>query len=303
MVKRLLRRFWVERQIWILVIPMLIWVFTFSYLPIYGLIIAFQNFIPGNSYLAGPWVGLDNFVRFFDIPEFGNIMRNTIAMSLLTMAFSLPGPIILALMFSELRGRRIKKFTQTVSYIPYFISWVVVTNILFTFLRTEGVFNELLQSLGLTNKPILFLGEGKFYWIMIALANLWKDVGFNTIIYLSAIAAVDSELYEAGRIDGLGRFGLVWHITLPGIRTTIVLLWILGLGGILNAGFEQHLLLGNPMTREYYEVIDTYVYRYGVQLGNYSFGAAVGLMKSVLGVALVVLVNRLSRKILDTSIF
>jgi putative aldouronate transport system permease protein len=300
--KAMMRRIWRERQIWILAVPMLVWVAVFAYLPIYGLVIAFQNFVPGHGYLDGPWVGLANFMRFFSIPEFYNIMRNTVAISLLNMAVGLPGPIILALLFSELRSRRFKKIAQTISYIPYFISWVVIASILSTFLTTDGVINDVLLSLHVLEKPISFLGTGKYFWGILVSANLWKDVGFNTIIYLSAIAGVDSELYEAGRVDGLGRFGLIWHITLPGIRTTIVLLGILGLGGILNAGFEQQLLIGSPMTRQYYEVIDTYVYRYGVQLGNYSFGTAVGLMKSLLGVILVFSANRLSRKILDTSI-
>lgn len=300
--KALLRRFWSERQIWVLAIPMLIWVVVFSYVPIYGLLIAFQKFVPGHSYLAGPWVGLDNFIRFFQVPEFRNIMRNTLAISLLNMAVGLPAPIVLALLFSELKSRRFQKIAQTVSYIPYFISWVVVASILFTFLRSDGIINDILQSIGATDKAISFLGEGKYFWGILVSANLWKDVGFGTIIYLSAIAGVDHEIYEAGRVDGLGRFGLIWHVTLPGIRTTVVLLWILSIGSILNAGFEQQLLLGTPMTQQYYEVIDTYVYRFGVQLGNYSFGTAVGLMKSIIGVTLVIAVNRLAKKLLDTSI-
>jgi putative aldouronate transport system permease protein len=229
-------------------------------------------------------------------------MRNTLAISLLNMAVGLPTPIILSLMLNELRNQRFKKVIQTVSYIPYFISWVVVASMLYAILGSDGILNDMLLRLGLLEHPISFLGEGKYFWGIIVSANLWKDVGFGTIIYLSAIAGVDGELYEAGKMDGLGRAGLIWHITLPSIRSTIVLLWILSLGSILNAGFEQQLLLGTPMTQQYYEVIDTYVYRYGVQLGNYSFGTAVGLMKSLIGVILVISANKLSRKLLDTSI-
>lgn len=294
---------WKERQIWMMAIPMLVWVFIFSYYPLYGLIISFQHYVPGNSFIEGPWVGFDNFIRFFEAPEFGNIIRNTLATSLLTMLIGLPAPIILAILFNELRGKLFKRSIQTLSYIPYFISWVVVASIVNTMLGIDGLVNDILLNLGWIDESILFLGEGRYFWGIIASANLWKDVGFSTIIYLSAIAGIDGEQYDAGKVDGLGRFGLIWHVTLPSIRTTIVLLWILALGNILNAGFEQQLLLGSPLTQEYYEVIDTYVYRYGVQLGNYSFGTAVGLMKAVIGLVLVYAANKIAKKTMDTSIF
>jgi putative aldouronate transport system permease protein len=296
------RRLWKERQIWILTIPMLVWVFIFSYYPLYGLLISFQNYVPGNSFIGGHWVGFDNFMRFFEAPEAFNIIRNTLATSLLTMLLGLPAPIILAILFNELKGKIFKRSIQTLSYIPYFISWVVVASIVNTMLGIDGLVNDILLKLGWIDQPILFLGEGKYFWGIIASSNLWKDVGFSTIIYLSAIAGIDGEQYEAGKVDGLGRFGLIWHVTLPSIRTTIVLLWILALGNILNAGFEQQLLLGSPMTQEYYEVIDTYVYRYGVQLGNYSFGTAVGLMKAVIGLVLVYTANKIAKKTMDTSV-
>lgn len=297
------RRIWKERQIWILAIPMLVWVFIFSYYPLYGLLISFQNYVPGHSFSSGPWLGFDNFIRFFEAPEFSNIIRNTLATSLLTMLLGLPAPIILAILFNELRGKIFKRSVQTLSYIPYFISWVVVASIVNTMLGIDGLVNDILLKLGWIDQSILFLGEGKYFWGIIASANLWKDVGFNTIIYLSAIAGIDGEQYDAGKVDGLGRFGLNWRITLPSIRTTIALLWILALGNILNAGFEQQLLLGTPLTQDYYEVIDTYVYRYGVQLGNYSFGTAVGLMKAVIGLVLVYTANKIAKKTLDASIF
>ncbi|MBC8080820.1 MAG: sugar ABC transporter permease [Gorillibacterium sp.] len=282
---------------------MIIWVFVFAYYPMYGLVIAFQNYIPGHSFLSGPWIGLDNFMRFFQVPEFRDIMRNTIAISLLNIAIGFPVPIILAVLFSELRVKWFKKTVQSISYMPYFISWVVVASIATLILGSEGTLNDLLLRIGIIDQPILFLGEGKYFWSILVLANVWKDAGFNTIIYLSAIAGIDKELYEAGKVDGLGRYGLIRHITLPGITTTMVLLFILSIGNILSAGFEQQLLLGTPLTQEYYEVIDTYVYRFGVQLGNYSFGAAVGLMKALFGIVLVFAVNHIAKKKLDTSIF
>ncbi|NLG37588.1 MAG: sugar ABC transporter permease, partial [Clostridiales bacterium] len=191
---------------------------------------------------------------------------------------------------------------QTISYLPYFISWVVVASLIFSILGSEGLVNEVLIRLGFIENPVLFLSTGRYFWWIITFANIWKGVGWSSIIYLSAITGIEQELYQAGEVDGLNRYGLIRHITLPGISTTIVLLWILGIGGILNAGFEQQLLLGNPQTRLYYEVIDTYAYKYGIQLGRYSYGAAVGLMKSFIGLILVLVTNRVSRRVLDIGI-
>jgi putative aldouronate transport system permease protein len=292
-----------ERQLWLIALPMIAWVVIFSYTPMYGIIMSFVNYIPGKSILESQWVGLAHFKAFVNSPDFYIVVRNTLAISGLNILFGFPAPIILAILMNELRMKMFKKVVQTISYLPHFISWVVVASILFTILGNEGVLNDILLRLGFIQQPISYLGEGKYFWSVLTVSNIWKDVGWSTIIYLSAIAGVDSEIYEAGRVDGLGRFGSIWHITLPSIRTTIVLLWILGIGSILNAGFEQQLLIGNAQNREYHEVIDTYAYKYGIQLGNYSYGAAVGLLKGIIGVILVFGANWISKKVLDTSIF
>ncbi|MBO7742868.1 sugar ABC transporter permease [Paenibacillus sp. MWE-103] len=291
-----------ERQIWLLCLPMIAWVLVFAYYPMYGLLISFQNYVPGHSMFSN-WVGFDNFIRFFHEPNFLQIIRNTLVISGLNLLFGFPAPIILALLLNEVRGRAFKKTIQSLSYIPYFISWVVVANILITLLGSDGILNDMLMKLGLIRAPLEFLTNGNYFWGILVSSNVWKDMGFSAIIYLSAMAGIDKELYEAGRVDGLGRFGLIRHITLPGIRSTAVLLLILAIGGILNAGFEQQLLIGNPLTQDHYEVIDTYVYRFGVQLGNYSYGTAVGLMKSFLGLVLVYIANRLSKRYMESSIF
>lgn len=300
--KRIIQTFKKEKQLWLLCIPMIIWVAIFAYYPMYGLVIAFMKYTPGKPIFGSPWVGLTYFKSFFESPDLGMILRNTLAISGLNILIGFPAPIILALLLNELKGTYFKKFVQTVSYLPYFISWVVAASLIFTLLGSEGVVNEVLMNLGVINTPIGFLGTGKYFWGLITGANVWKDIGFSSIIYLSAIAGIDEELYQAGAVDGLGRWGMIWHIILPGIKTTIVLLFILGLGGILNAGFEQQLLIGNAQTREYYEVIDTYAYKYGVQMGRYSFGTAVGLMKSVIGLILVFTANRIAKKVTDMSI-
>lgn len=297
-----IKRFRRERQLWLLCLPIIAWVAAFAYYPMYGIIIAFLKYIPGKPYLACEWAGLAYFEQFFNSPDLSMILRNTFAISALDLLFGFPAPIILALLINELFLRRFKKVVQTVSYMPYFVSWVVVANILFTLLSTDGIINKLLADTGIISSPIAFLGTGKYFWWLITFSNIWKGIGWGSILYLSAIAGIDAELYQAGAADGLGRFGMIWHITLPGIKPTIILLLILQIGGVLNAGFEQQLLIGNSQTRDYYEVIDTYIYKYGFQLGRYSYGAAIGLMRSVIALGLVLLANRISRKVTDLSI-
>ncbi len=291
-----------DYQLWLLCIPILIWVFIFAYVPMYGLLAAFYNYVPGKPILESTFVGFKHFATFINSPDFHYVMRNTLAISGLNILFGFPAPIILALLFNELRLKQFKKFSQTISYLPHFISWVVVASLLFSFLGTEGSINKLLMNFGFIDEPIGFLSEGKYFWGVLTVTNIWKGIGWSSIIYIAAITGIDPQLYEAGQIDGLGRWGLMRHITLPGIRTTIILLWILGIGGILNAGFEAQLLIGNVQTREYWEVIDTYAYRYGIGLGQYSYAIAIGFMKSIIGVALVFITNKIASKLFDTSI-
>ena len=301
--QRISRRFMKEKQLWMVCIPMIVFVLIFAYYPMYGVLVSFMDYIPGAPIIGSKWVGLKYFIEFFNSPDLEMIMRNTLAISGLNILFGFPAPIILALLLNELQNRHFKKVVQTVSYLPNFISWVVAASLIFTLFGSEGVINRLIQDMGLTEEPVGFLSTGKYFWWLITMANIWKGVGWSAIIYLSAMAGIDRELYQAGAVDGLGRFGMVWHITLPGISTTILLLWILRIGGILNAGFDQQLLIGNAMTREYWEVIDTYAYRYGIQLGRYSYATAVGLFKSVISILLIFVTNRASKKLAGASIF
>lgn len=302
LLKRALEEFKHEPQLWVISGVMLVWVAVFCYYPMYGLIIAFRDFQPGQSFMSGEWVGFKYFIDFFTSPEFPMVLRNTLVISGLNILIGFPAPILLAVMLNELRFNQYKKVVQTVSYIPHFISWVVVASIAFTILGNEGTLNDILLSMGLIKEPINYLSEGKYFWAIITILNTWKSIGWSSIMYLSAMAGVDDELYQAGAVDGLSRFGMVWHITLPSIAVTIILLSILQLGSILNAGFEQQLLLGNAQTREYYEVIDTYAYKYGIQQGRYSYGTAVGLLKGVISVVLVYGANHLSKKAMDISV-
>ena len=236
-------------------------------------------------------------------PVFLQLLRNTLAMSVMGLTFGFVAPILFALCVNELKNGWFKKCVQTTSYLPHFISWVVAGSMIFMLLSNEGIINDILKRLHLVEEAIPFLTEGRYYWVMYTIANIWKGMGWASIIYLSAMSSMDSELMEAGAVDGMGRLGVVRYVILPTILPTIVVQWILGIGGILNAGFEQHLVLGNASTQNYWDVIDTYSYRYGIQLGYYSIGTAVGLMKSVIGVLLVWATNWFCRKKLDTAIF
>ena len=269
----------------------------------YGILMAFVDYIPGKEIFQCDFMGLKYFQQFLTNPSIAMLLRNTLAMSSLSLTVGFVAPIAFALMLNELGGRKTKKLIQTVSYLPHFISWVVAGSMVYLVLSSDGILNNLLIQFGATDTAIPFLTKGEYYWTTYTIVNIWKSMGWSSIIYLSAMSGVDEELYQAGAIDGLGRFGMVKHITLPSIAPTIMLLWILGIGNILNAGFDYHLIIGNDATRTYWDVIDTYAYRYGVQQGFYSMGTAVSLMKSLIGFLLVWATNTISKKLTDTSIF
>ena len=304
---RLRTRLWDQRYLFLLMLPGVIWVLIICYAPMSGLYMAFTNYRPTqNGYFAdllgAKFVGFQWFDYFFK-NDFWMIMRNTLATSLLTLLFSFPAPIILAVMLNELRSLKLKKFIQTASYLPYFISWVIAANIFLTFLSGNGLVNDLLLALGLTNERILFFQHGPYFWWIMAIANTWKGIGYNAIIYLSAISGIDEQLYEAAEIDGATRVQRIWHITLPTIRPTISILLILAIGGILSTGFEQQLLMGNNAILNYSDVLDTYAYRYGLAKGMYSYGTAVGLFKSIVSFILVMSANKITAKLNDSALF
>jgi len=299
---KFLRRLYKERTLWIISSFGLIWVFIFAYVPMVGILTAFVNYIPGRAIGDLEFVGLRYFREFLALPDFMRILRNTLVISGLGMSIGFIAPIIFALLLTELTNLKFKKVVQTISYLPYFVSMVVVASILHTLLGANGLINEVLLRLGVIDNLIPFLNSPNYFWGVMLTTNIWKGVGWSAIIYLSAIAGVDQELYQAAAVDGCGRLRRVWHITLPGIRPTVILLFILGIGNILNTGFEYQLLVGTPLTRDVHEVVDTYVYRYGIQLGRFSFATAVGLMKSIIGFTLVLMTNKIAKKLTDISI-
>ena len=296
-----------QRYLFLLSLPAILFTLIFSYAPLTGIYMAFTEFRPSrNGYwydlFNAPFVGLDWF-RFFFQNDFGTVMRNTLGMSLLTWIISFPAPILIAIFINEVRNSRIKKGVQTISYLPYFISWVIASNMVLTLLSANGAINQILQMLNITDSPIIFLQEGQYFWWIIALLNTWKEMGYNAIIFLAAIAGISQEQYEAADIDGARRWQKVLHITLPSIRPVIVIMMILSVGGILSNGFEQIILLQNPSLFSVSDVLDTYVFRFGIQGGMWSFSTAVGLFRSVVTFTLVMIANRISRKVSDTALF
>jgi putative aldouronate transport system permease protein len=283
--------------------PFVIWVFVFSYIPIWGWTMAFQNYKPGLSFSQQEWVGLQNFKQLFLDHDFYLVMRNTLAMSIMGLVVGFICPIVLAVLLHELKNQVFKRTVQTISYLPHFVSWVVVSGIVIQMLSTDdGIVNQILVNLHIIHKPIQFMSKENWFWEIVTAADVWKEVGWNTIIYLAAIAGIDPQLYEAAKVDGASRFRQIWHITLPGIRTTITILLILSIGNLINIGFEKQMLLGNPLVQSHSNVIQLYALNYGISLGRFSYGTAVGIFNSVVSIILLFTSNAIFKKTTGESV-
>ncbi|WP_018750647.1 ABC transporter permease [Paenibacillus sanguinis] len=296
------RRIWRNKWLYVMLLPGLIYFIIFKYLPMYGLIISFQNYKPYNGIMGSEWVGMEHFKRLFTEPDFLNILMNTIILFALNLFIYFPVPIILALMLNELRGSFFKRLFQTLVYLPHFMSWVIIVSITYVMVTMDGgIINELLVYLGF--EKINFLLNPDWFRPIYILQVIWREAGWGTIIYLAAIAAVDPGLYEAARMDGAGRLRQVWHITLPAIRGVIITLFILKIGHVLDLGFEHVYLLLNSMNRGVAEIIDTYVYTAGLRQGQYSYSTAIGFFKSIIGLIMVMLVNKISKKMGEEGVY
>lgn len=288
--------------LYFMILPGFLYFVIFKYLPMFGLVIAFQDYKPYQGILGSRWVGLAHFERLFAEPMFLNILVNTLVLFFMNLIFFFPVPIILALMLNEVRQQAFKRVIQTMVYIPHFMSWVIIVSISFVMLSMDrGLVNELLVAGGF--EKVNFLLNPDWFRPTYILQIIWREAGWGTIIYLAAMASIDPQLYEASRIDGAGRFRQIWHITLPSIRSVIVILLLLKIGDVLEVGFEHIFLLLNAMNREVGEVFDTYVYLAGLQQGQFSYSAAVGFFKSFVGLALVVTANWLSKKFGEEGIY
>lgn len=292
----------------VLVIPGILLLFVFSYIPIYGLVMAFQEYKIGDFPGQSDWVGLKQFISLVTDSAIPLVLRNTLVISLLKLTIGFVCPIIFAVMLNELKNQGVKKTIQTVSYLPHFISWTVCALLMFDFLSTDGgAVNEMLMGAGLIDKPIGFFQDGKYFWGLALVTDTWKELGWNSIIYISAIAGVDAEMYEAADIDGATRAQKMWHITIKAIKPTIILLFIMNVGGILNANFDQIMMLTKQMTngalKDYADVIDTYIFRMGISLGRVSYGTAAGLLKSLINFILLLAANSIADKAGENALF
>lgn len=286
-----LARFNQQKYLLLLVIPGIIWFLIFNYLPMAGIVMAFQNYEPGKGLLNSSFAGLKYFRQFFNDYHFKIILSNTLGISFLKLLFGFPAPIILALLLNELSGIRLKKLFQTVSYLPYFVSWVIVIGIVKRILSPDGgLVNTILISMG-ANDPINFMLKSEYMWPLAVLTEIWKSIGWNSIIYLAAITTINTELYESSKMDGAGKWSQLWHVTIPGIKPTMAILFIFAVGAIFTANFDQLYLMGTEPVLDKTEVVDTYVYRIGLKNIQFSLGAAVGLLKSVISLAMVIITN------------
>ncbi len=297
------RTFLRNKYLWAMSLPFVLWVFVFSYYPLWGWTMAFQKYKPALSFGEQKWVGFDHFKTLFHDDTFYQVLRNTLAMSFMGIIAGFLVPIIFAIMLNEIKSMAFKRVAQTVSYLPHFVSWVVVAGLVTKMLSTDhGAVNDFLMWLGVINEPIQFMAKGELFWGIVTVSDVWKEMGWNTIIYLAAIAGIGPELYEAAKVDGASRLRQIWHITLPGIRTTIVILLIMSIGHLIQIGFEKQFLLGNNLVRDYSQVLDLYSLEYGLQMSRYSFGTAINIFNSVVSIILLFAANGLFKRITKESI-
>lgn len=292
-----------QKLLLVMALPFIVWLIIFKYIPVAGWLMAFQDYKPQFSFWEQDWVGWKHFKDLFNEPLFYRALENTLGMGILGLVFGTASAIFFALLLNEMRMVAFKKWTQTISYLPHFVSWVIVANIVITMLSPEGVINNLLTGFGIIDNPINFMAKPDMFWGIVTAADVWKETGWNAIIYLAAMAGVDPQLYEAAKVDGASRWRQMWHITLPSIRSVIIVLLILNIGNLINIGFEKQMLLGNNIVMEKALVIDLYALDYGIGMFRYSFGTAIGIFKSVISVILILICNGIAKRIGEGRVF
>ncbi|WP_082727065.1 ABC transporter permease [Paenibacillus riograndensis] len=298
-----LKRLMSNRYLYLMLLPTVLYFLIFEYKPMYGAIIAFKDFNPFSGVAGSPWVGFKNFEKFFESYYFFRLLKNTFLMSFYSLLFIFPASLAFALLLNELRLKKLKSVLQTVSYLPHFISLIVICGMIIDFTKPGGIINSLLLGIGIISEPIQFLILPEWFRTIYVGSGMWQSLGWNSIIYLAALSGINPSLYEAAVVDGAGRWKQLTHITLPGILPTVLILLILNVGTLLNVGWDKIILLYNPGTYVTADVISTFVYRRGVMEADYSFSAAVGLFNSVINFTLLVLANRISRKTTENSLW
>lgn len=299
----LLGKLYGQRYLQVMALLGVAWMLLFHYGPMYGIVIAFKEYIGIGEITKAPWIGWDHFRAIFEDERMLQVIRNTLGISLLKLAIGFPIPIIFALFLNELRSLRFNRIVQTITYLPHFLSWVILGGILITWLSDVGVVNDVLMRLGIVKEPIFYLSEPKYFWGIVISSDIWKEFGWSAIIYIAAIAGISPELYEAATIDGAGRFQRMRYVTLPSIKGTISILFILAVGGILNSNFDQILVLKNQLNESMSSVIDIYVYEIGIKQGRFSYSAAVGLVKGVIALILLLIANSFTKRMNQSSLF
>lgn len=280
--------------IWSLII--VVYGVVFCYLPLVGWLMAFQDYKPKDGLLHSTFVGLDKFKQLFSDDTFIRVIRNTLAMGVINLVVTFIAAIAFAILLNEVKSNGGKKTVQTISYLPHFLSWIIVTGILHDALSSSGIVNELLLKFHILDQPLNFFAYPKYFWLIVAFVNVWKETGWNAIIYLSAITAIDPSLYEAANMDGAGRWARIRYVTLPGIKPTIMILLLMNVGNVLNAGFEIQYLLGNGLVKSVSETIDIYVLKWGISQNDFSIGTAAGIFKSFVSIVLIVIANQIAKR-------
>ena len=288
---------WDQRYLLLMSVPMLLYVLLFNYAPLTGWLAAFQKFQPKLGIWGSKWIGMDNFKWLFGRDDFLLSIRNTLAMSVINLILGTVSSVLLAILLNEVRNRAFKRTVQTVTYLPHFLSMVIVVGMAQNIFSSNGPVNLLLQNLGVIKDPVFWLGEGKYFWGLVGVINVWKEVGWNSIIYISAMTSIDPTLYEAASIDGAGRFNRILHVTLPGIKSTFVVLLIMNIGHLMEAGFEIQYLLGNAQVIDFSQTIDVFVLKYGISNNEYGRAIAAGMFKSVVAIILLFAANFLAKRL------
>ena len=280
-----------QYQLMIMSVPMMLYVLLFNYAPLWGWLTAFQDYNVKKGLTGSKWVGWDNFAFLFRDQDFILSIRNTLAMSLINLVFGTVSAILLAVLLNEVRNRKFKRTVQTVTYLPHFLSMVIVVGMAQNIFSSNGAVNDFLLGTGLAKEPVFFLGKGEYFWWLVGVINVWKEVGWGTIIYIAAMTGIDPSLYEAAAIDGAGRFQRILHVTLPGIKSTFVILLIMNIGHLMEAGFEMQYLLRNSQVYDWSDTIDIFVLQYGISKQQYGVATAAGMFKSIVAIILLLVAN------------
>ncbi len=300
-VPKALRRAASDWELYLMILPVIIFYATFMYYPMYGALIAFQDYLPGNGFFDGPWVGLKHFTDFIGSADFGRLIRNTLSISVASLVFGFPAPIILALLINEIRQNKFKRVVQSLTYLPHFVSLVVVCGIIKAFVGNDGFITNLLEPIRGTSTDMLT--DPNLFVPIHVISGIWQEVGWGSIIYLSALSGIDAQLYEAAKIDGAGKISQLFNVTIPGILPTIITMLIMKMGSLLSVGYEKIILLYNPLIYNKADVISSYIYRMGFEGQQWSYTTAIGIFNSVINFSLLMLTNYISKKLTETSLW